>query len=248
MSTERDWLDFDNRYLLQELQKMSESNRATLHLHERFTHERSLMQMKLDEFKHELNDRDEVISDLKSAIDCRRGSSDSINQTLLMDVEVKNRKMKEMFQENFEKSCHIIKVQSQLIALKESFEKLHKSKECVSRKNDQLISQVRDLTINYDFQRSKTQRLSCQVDASKTILRNVADTKKELLSTKFELSRMKEEKETILESLETLERKNIQLESECNMLQNDKSSAEEEKGKVIKKVYLISSDTQIRFL
>ena len=232
VTSERDWLSFDNRYLLQELQKMSESKRATLQTHERLVHERTMMQMKLKEFKSELNDRDEVIQDLTSTIESRRGEDDSINQTLLTDFEANERKVGELFQDNFDKSCNIIKLQSQLLAIKESFEKLRRSKEAVSRKNEQLASQVRDLTINYDFQRSKTQRLSWQVDANKTKLENVADTKKELLAVKFELSRLREEKECVAEKLETSERKNYELESECNMLRRDKSNVEVEKSKV----------------
>ena len=225
-------MSFDNRYLLQELHKMSESKRATLQTHERLAHERTLMQMKLNEFKSELNNRDEVIQDLTSTIESRRGEEDSINQTLLTDVEANERKVSELFQDNFDKSCNIIKLQSQLLAMKESFEKLRRSKDAVARKNEQLVTQVRDLTINYDFQRSKTQRLSWQVDANKTKLENVADTKKELLAVKFELSRLKEEKECVAEKLETLERKNYELESECNMLRRDKSNVEVEKSKV----------------
>ena len=232
VTSERDWLSFDNRYLLQELQKMSESKRATLQTHERLVHERTMMQMKLKEFKSELNDRDEVIQDLTSTIESRRGEDDSINQTLLTEFEANERKVGELFQDNFDKSCNIIKLQSQLLAIKESFEKLRRSKEAVSRKNEQLASQVRDLTINYDFQRSKTQRLSLQVDANKTKLENVADTKKELLAVKFELSRLREEKECVAEKLETSERKNYELESECNMLRRDKSNVEVEKSKV----------------
>ena len=249
VANEQDWLNFDNRYLLQELHKMSESNRATLQMHERFTHERSLMQIKLKEFKSELNDRDEVIQDLTSTIESRRGEEDSINQTLLTDVEANGRKVDELFRENFDKSCHIIKLQSQLLAIKESYEKLRKSKETVSRKNEQLISQVRDLTINYDFQRSKTQRLSWQVDANKRKLENVADTKKELLAVKFELSRLKEEKESVSDKLETLERKNFELESECNMLHRDKSNVEVEKSKVrcpISRGFILYKYTTIR--
>ena len=95
VTSERDWLSFDNRYLLQELQKMSESKRATLQTHERLVHERTMMQTKLKEFKSELNDRDEVIQDLTSAIESRRGEDDSINQTLLTDFEANERKVGE---------------------------------------------------------------------------------------------------------------------------------------------------------
>ena len=230
MLNKQDLLDFDHHYLIQELKKATDSNRATLYQHEKFLQERKLMEQKLEDISKELEEREDLITDLKKALDDKE--NDSIRDKLVTDVEAYASKADELFRANFDKSCIIITLQSQLLAAKESFEDFRKSNESLRRKNENLMGQVRELTISYDFQRSQSKRLSKQVDANNTELKQVADTKKELLSLRFELARMREDNEVLMHKSSELNKRKKELETLCELLHQEKSSAEEARGKV----------------
>jgi hypothetical protein len=228
--SERDLLDFDHRYLIQELKKATDSNRATLYQHEKFLQERKMMEQKMEDVLKELKERENLITDLKKALDDRENNS--MHDQLVTDVEAYASKADELFRANFDKSCIIITLQSQLLAAKESFEEFRKSNESLRRKNENLVGQVRDLTISYDFQRSQSKRLSKQVDANNTELKQVADTKKELLALRFELARVREENEVLMHKTGELDKRNNELETLCELLHQEKSCAEQARGKV----------------
>ena len=210
---------------MKELKKTTESNREKIYQQERLLHEKKISEQKLQIALKEIQDREKVIEDLKHALE-----TSNLNQT---ETQNSNNNLTHAHeQEIYEKDRIIIDLQSKLLAAREYFENFRKTNEVLHRKNENLVLQVRDLTINYDFERSQSRRLSKQVDKNNSDRKQVDQAKCELLKLRFELTKLAEDKEDLSMKVEELTKQNIELESLCGILRKEKTSAEENKGKV----------------
>lgn len=226
-------MDFDREFLVQELQKQAETNRKMTYAHEKLIRDKIAMEKKLEEISRE---RDHLLDDLQIALQRRSHDNDDALASTddCYDENVRNytQQIQELIQASFEKSSIIIHLQSKLLEAKEMFDACKRNNEELRSKNENLMQQVRDLTINYDFQRTQSKRLTEQVNQNKCELNRVATTKREIHALKFELARVKEEKDAICHELEEFKEVAVAMNVKCDMLQKEKTCEEEKRGEV----------------
>lgn len=226
--TEKAVMDFDREYLVQELKKCSESNHKMTYVHEKLIREKIMMEKKLEDVARE---RDELFEDLQVALEGRNGE---LKEDETVDNEARNciKQIQDLLQVNFEKSSIIICLQSKLLESNQIFDACKKNNEELRLRNENLMQQVRDLTINYDFQRTQSKRLTEQVKQSKCELNRAVTAKGEIHSLKFELARVKEEKEEISHELQEFKEVVAAMNVKFDILKKEKTNEEERRGEV----------------
>jgi len=132
--------------------------------------------------------------------------------------------------ENAEKSQLIIALQAQMLASKGDNEGTSRVISELTKKNENLMQQVKDLTIGYDWQRQRSNRLSEQVDQNKTELRKVCTVNRKIHELKFELLRVKEERDDAERKVKEFRSAVTELNVSYDMLQQQQYSEAEQRG------------------
>ena len=232
MLADKQLLDYDREYLVKELTKLAEHNRSLSYMYSRILKEKNVLEKHLDETKSEIQGKNELVEELHGEIENIRelamkkdGSSE--------DMQICFAHCQELIRDNSEKSNIIIALQSKLLSINEGIEMEKKRNEEVLFKNENLMQQVRALTIDCDWQRTQSKRLSEQVDQkSGDNLRKTAEVKRETYRLKFELSRVTEEKDAAVHKLEEFKNVMSALNARHDILQQEKCNEEEKRDQV----------------
>lgn len=194
------WADFDREYLSKELVKCSEQNSSLTHTHARLQKEKQLLEKQLLKVTSELNSSLKTQDELKFELSIKE-----INEAENYEQQTLNNLMNHcqaLVQENADKSNIIIALQARLLAVNEDSEQMSKRNEELQQKNTNLMKQVKDLTINYDFQRTQSIKLQEKFNKSSNELTKSKEITRNLHTYKFNLLKMTEEKDELLRKLD----------------------------------------------
>lgn len=229
--TDKQLLDYDREYLVKELAKMCEANTTMAYMQKKLMTEKHLVEKKYGELMNERVNQDAVIKDMQAELD--RKLESSVRKTDdWKELQKYVNHCQELTRDSVEKSNIIINLQSRLLAVTEDIENNTKRNEELRRKNESLMQQVRDLTINYDWQRTQSKRLYAQVDQNNDALRKANSTQNETYQLKFQLAHVTEERDEALHRMNEFKNVMQALNVKLDMLQQEKSSEELTRGQV----------------
>lgn len=144
-------LDFDRQYLVQELEKSTATAKSMAYMQSKMTKEKTLLENQVRDLQIQMKERDELVEELTLEINLK----DKLISSKENSQELKNAYLQSqsLLIENAEKSQLIIALQAQMIASKGDNEGTGRVISELTRKNENLMQQVKDLTIGkyYDF-------------------------------------------------------------------------------------------------
>jgi len=221
-------LDFDRQYLVQELEKSTATAQSMAYMQSKMTKEKTLLENQVRDLQIQMKERDELVEELTLEINLK----DKLISSKENSQELKNAYLQSqsLLIENAEKSQLIIALQAQMLASKGDNEGTSRVISELTRKNENLMQQVKDLTIGYDWQRQRSNRLSEQVDQNKTELRKVCTVNRKIHELKFELLRVKEERDDAERKVKEFRSAVTELNVSYDMLQQQQYSEAEQRG------------------
>lgn len=221
-------LDFDRQYLVQELEKSTATAQSMAYMQSKMTKEKTLLENQVRDLQIQMKERDELVEELTLEINLK----DKFISSKENSQELKNAYLQSqsLLIENAEKSQLIIALQAQMLASKGDNEGTSRVISELTKKNENLMQQVKDLTIGYDWQRQRSNRLSEQVDQNKTELRKVCTVNRKIHELKFELLRVKEERDDAERKVKEFRSAVTELNVSYDMLQQQQYSEAEQRG------------------
>ena len=192
--------------------------------------EKQLTEMKLlettSELQLSLKSNEELKFELEQ-LNSNPGLEEDVTQLhdLLMHCQ-------ELVEENSEKSNIIIALQARLLAINEDSEKRHKMSETIQIKNKYLMQQVKDLTINYDFQRTESQRLMNKVDKNTNDAKQSALSQRQIHSLQYLNHNLTQERDDGRNKIEEYKKVVIALNARLSFLQEQKDCESERRSEI----------------
>ncbi|XP_065658775.1 caspase recruitment domain-containing protein 11 isoform X2 [Hydra vulgaris] len=220
--SEKELHEHKREYLLNELTKLAEENRNHAYLYSKTLTEKNVLEKRLNDLKEEMIEKEKIINSLEEDIKLK-----SLNNC----SKLYSHHFREMLIENADKSNVIIGLQARLLLLKERNEIISYNNVELVKKNEDLMNQIRDLAIKYDFKRLESKRLSLQINLNSDSLKAASDCKKEIYSLKFKLIQANEEKNYAEKKLEEAQKVISEMKLQLEFLQN-KSYKTETKDQV----------------
>lgn len=209
----------------------------------RLQKEKQLLEKKLLETTSELNSARKCQEELrfelsfKEEVDRESQEHESFNHLI--------NHCQDITQENAEKSNVIIALQARLLAVNEDRDKMNQNYEELQTKNKDLMQQVKDLTINYDFQRTKSMRLQEKYDKSSDELSRNVTQQREIHSIKFNYAKLSEEKEELSKKLEEYRSVVTALRAKLSLVSEQKAAEYERRSEISEEYLRIRQQAKI---
>ncbi|XP_047143266.1 caspase recruitment domain-containing protein 11 isoform X1 [Hydra vulgaris] len=215
--SEKELHEHKREYLLNELTKLAEENRNHAYLYSKTLTEKNVLEKRLNDLKEELIEKEKIINSLEEDIKLK-----SLNNC----SKLYSHHFREMLIENADKSNVIIGLQARLLLLKERNEIISYNNVELVKKNEDLMNQIKDLAIKYDFKRLESKRLSLQINLNCDSLKAASDCKKEIYSLKFKLIQANEEKNYAEKKFEEAQKVISDMKLQLELLQNKSYKSE----------------------
>lgn len=216
--------------------KLSEQYSSLAYRQGKLQKEKQLLEKKLLEATSELNAAKKCQEELKFELSFKEEVIDRESQDQESFGELIQH-CQSLTHENAEKSNVIIALQARLLAVNEDRDKMNRNFEEIQSKNKNLMQQVKDLTINYDFQRTKSMRLQEKYEKSNDELSRNVEKQRELHTVKFKCAKLSEEKEELLKKLDEYRSVVTALNAKLSLV-NEQKAAESERRSEISEEYL----------
>ena len=206
-------------------------------MHGKLQKEKQLLEKQLIEVTGDLKSSIKNQEELKFELSLKNTSEKEISQNEQREMNDLLVHCQALVQDNTDKSNIIIALQARLLAINEDRDEMNKSVDELQMKNKNLMQQVKDLTINYDFQRTRSIRLQEKYEKSNNELGKITALNRELHQAKFQLSKVNEENEGLHKKLEEYRSVVPALNAKLYLLQ-EQNEVESEKRSEISEEYL----------
>lgn len=218
------WADHDREFLAKELSNLSDQYRTLAYMQSKTMKEKQIIEKKLIEATGELSSSKKYIEELNFELAVKRASDEIEESQEHMEMNKLLLHCQALAQDNSEKSNIIIALQARLLTLNEEYEKKTTFQEDMQMKHKNLMQQVKDLTVNYDFQRHESLRLKEKVEQKTDVLEKHVSNQREIHSLKFQLAKVTEERDEALVKLEEFKSVVTALSAKLSLLQEERDN------------------------
>jgi len=211
-------------------QKMQKQKKLTERKLKQVTSELDTSLKKQEELKFELSVKD--VNEIESQHDQKQLNA------LLTHCQA-------LVQENSDKSNIIIALQARLLAVNEDRDEINRNVDELQMKNKNLMQQVKDLTINYDFQRTRSITLLQKYNQSNDELSKSSSLNRELHLAKFNLTKTKEDNETLNKKLDEYRNVVTALNAKFCLLQEQQEVEYEKRSEISEEYFKIRQQAKL---
>lgn len=171
-------------------------------MHQKTQRENELLRRQVQQSNTDLSEAVKKQEELKFELSLKNTSELETNQNDHREKSDLLTHCQALVQESSDKGNIIIMLQARMLALNEDRNEVNRKVEELQMRNKDLTQQVKDLTINYDFQRTKSIRLQEKYEKSHSELSKSAAVTRELHVAKFNLNKVNEEKDALHKKLD----------------------------------------------
>ena len=171
-------------------------------MHQKTQKENEFLKRQNQQFSTDLSDAVMKQEELKFELSLKNTSEFEANQSDKREKSDLLTHCQALVQDSSDKSNIIIALQARLLAVNEDRNEVNRKVEEFQMRNKDLMQQVKDLTINYDFQRTRSIRLQEKYEQSHSELSKSAAVTRELHLAKFNLTKANEENDALHKKLD----------------------------------------------
>lgn len=171
-------------------------------MHQKTQKENELLRRQVQQSNTDLTEAVKKQEELKFELSLKNTSELETNQNDHREKSDLLTHCQALVQDSSDKSNIIIALQARLLAINEDRNEVNRKIEELQMRNKDLTQQVKDLTINYDFQRTKSIRLQEKYEKSHSELSKSAAVTRELHVAKFNLNKVSEERDALHKKLD----------------------------------------------
>lgn len=231
---DQQYVDHERQYLAKELEQSVGSNHRMSLLHSMLLDEKNSLQEENEKLQRIIEDKNQEIEETQLELQNL--------QSMLYEKIENNEDLKQQFfiaqhlcKDNAEKSQLVIHYQHQIITLKDEKDLLDKEITTLKLRNRNLLDKMNCLKTDYDWQRTRSETLSDQVDKNKNELeelRKEKETNKIIFELQFELARVTEEKDNAVGKMKDFRDVTSALKVKYDRLKQEKYEEAEKRGEV----------------
>ncbi len=192
--------DFDRQFLANQLEKATTDLQALTYMHNKMVHEKSQLERRMIETVGDLENEQmrtrELREEMMSMSNEARGSRTSVES-----LQPAQQYVQELIAENADKSNIIISLQQTLLSAVSKAEQDKATMDELQRRQEEHLQQIRDLTINYDWERRNSRKMGEKICRQNDQIRQGDDLRREIFELKLKLSEMQEQRDDAREEL-----------------------------------------------
>ena len=233
----KELVDYDRQYLANQLAKTAGDLQMLTYVHSKMVQEKNSLEERLLEATGDLESQQKHVEDLKEELRSITQTAVESRKLTVENLEPINRYMQDLIKENMDKSNAIITLQHRLLVSNEELDQTRRLMEELRKKNEALMQQFRDLTINYDWERRQSKRLTERVQRQTDEIRKSEDVRREIYELKFKLTEVREERDAANEQLQEFRRVTEALNMKFDLMVQEKEEAMEIHEEVSEKIF-----------
>ena len=241
---EKEMVDFDRQYLATQLEKTTTDLQALSHFHNKVVSEKNVLERKVLEATGDLENQQMQVQDLREQLRNVRAQSLPGNGQSAESAHRVQRYIQELMAENADKSNRIITLQQSLLDAVEKSEKDRVLYLELQQRHEEGLQQLRDLTINYDFERRNSRKMSEKMRRQVDQIRQGEDLRREIFELKLKLSEMQEQRDEARDELREFRNVTEALNAKFDSVHREKEQALEFKEEVSGTVLEMNEEIQ----
>ena len=221
----KDLIDFDRQYLATQLEKTAGDLKMLSHVHSKIVHEKNALERKVLETSSNLEDQQQEVQELREQLKNSRGQSLPNHGNAAGNSFTVQRYIQELMAENADKSNRIISLQQSLLDAVENSEKDRASFVDLQRRHEEILQQLRDVTINYDWERRNSIRMSEKMRKQSNQIKIGEDLRREIFDLKLKLSEMQDQRDEARDELREFRNVTEALSAKFDSVRQEKEKA-----------------------
>jgi len=198
---EKEWIDFDRQYLSKQLENTTSDFQMLTSVHNRMVHEKNALEKKFMEATTDIESKQQQLKDLKEQLEITKAMSLPGRARSSESSQALQRYIQELMAENADKSNRIISLQESLLQAVGSAEKERMAYLELQQRHEDKLQQMRELTINYDWERRNSRKMSEKMRKQTDQIKQGEDLRREIFELKLKLSEMQDERDEAREEL-----------------------------------------------
>ena len=188
-------------------------------------HEKNILEKKVLEATSDLESREEQMNDLREQLETTKSRSIPNQTKTAESSKAVQRYIQELMAENADKSNKIISLQQSLLEMVGNAEKDKIASMELRRRHEEALQQLRDVTVNYDFERRNSLKMTEKMRKQTDQIKQGDDLRRELFELKLRLSEMREERDEAREELREFRNVTEALNAKFDCVRQEKDQA-----------------------
>ena len=163
-------------------------------------HEKNLLEKKFIEAQNDLENQQQQLKELTEQLKIANSISVQSHSNSESSHALQ-RYIRELMAENADKSNRVISLQESLLHAKGSVEKERIAFIDLQQRHEAILQQMRDLTINYDWERHNSRKMTEKMRKQTDQIKQGGDLRREIFELTLKLSEMRDERDEAREEL-----------------------------------------------
>ena len=222
---EKELIDFDRQFLATQLEKTTSDLQLLTYMHSRTIKEKSLLEQKIIETAGSLEDEQRQTEELKEEVKTISAKTTHLKRQSAESRLPAHQYVQELVAENADKGNRIISLQHSLLC---SIQKAEQDKALIDelqKRLESLLQQIRDLTINYHWERRNSMKMNEKMRRQNDQIRQGDDLRREIFELKLKLVDMKEQRDDAKEELREFRNVTEALNAKFDTVRQEKDTA-----------------------
>ena len=197
------------------------------YLHNKIVHEKNALEKNFLKATNALQDQQQQVEDLREQLEVTKTMPAANHTKPNESSRAVQKYIQELMAENADKSNRIIFLQQSLLDAVGNAEKNRLSYIELQRRHEEVLQQLRDVTINYDWERRNSRRMTEKMRKQTDQIKQGEDLHREIFNLKLRISEMQEQRDEAREELREFRNVTEALNAKFDSVRQEKDQAVE---------------------